>query len=61
MSDRIVEETGGRLFGLEETEVIARRKYVGQVRKEVEVGALHRYQVLLYECLPRCPIILEHA
>ncbi|KAF8587206.1 hypothetical protein K439DRAFT_1338869 [Ramaria rubella] len=35
-SVRIVEETGGRLFGLEEVEVIERRKYVGRVRKEIE-------------------------
>ncbi|KAF8491118.1 t-SNARE [Gautieria morchelliformis] len=35
-SVRIVEETGGRLFGLEEREVAERRKYVGQVRKAVE-------------------------
>ena len=34
---RIVEDAGARLFGLEEAEVIERRKYVGRVRKEIEV------------------------
>ncbi|KAG8688138.1 hypothetical protein FRC08_011601 [Ceratobasidium sp. 394] len=35
-SVRIVEETGGRLFGVEETEVMARRKYVVHVRTQIE-------------------------
>ncbi|KAG8678621.1 hypothetical protein FRC09_019694, partial [Ceratobasidium sp. 395] len=35
-SVRIVEETGGRLFGVEEEEVLARRKYVVQVRTQIE-------------------------
>ncbi|KAF8524352.1 t-SNARE [Hysterangium stoloniferum] len=35
-SVRIVEDTGGRLFGLEEREVMGRRNYVGRVRKEIE-------------------------
>ncbi|KEP50753.1 syntaxin protein [Rhizoctonia solani 123E] len=35
-SVRIVEETGGRLFGVEETEVMARRKYVVYVRNQIE-------------------------
>jgi hypothetical protein len=43
----VVEETGGRLFGLEEAEVIERRKYVGRVRQAVEVGALYRFRALL--------------
>lgn len=37
--DRIVESTGARMFGLEETEVIERRRYVGYVRREIEVCA----------------------
>ncbi|CAE6429011.1 unnamed protein product [Rhizoctonia solani] len=35
-SVRIVEETGGRLFGVEEAEVMARRKYVVYVRNQIE-------------------------
>ncbi|QRV90864.1 syntaxin 6 [Ceratobasidium sp. AG-Ba] len=35
-SVRIVEESGGRLFGVEEEEVMARRKYVVHVRKQIE-------------------------
>jgi hypothetical protein len=35
--NRIVEETGGRLFGVEEAEVMARRKYVVYVRNQIEV------------------------
>ncbi|KAG9100636.1 hypothetical protein FRC06_003889 [Ceratobasidium sp. 370] len=35
-SVRIVEETGGRLFGVEESEVMARRKYVVHVRTQIE-------------------------
>ncbi|KAF8741864.1 Syntaxin 6, N-terminal, partial [Rhizoctonia solani] len=35
-SVRIVEEAGGRLFGVEETEVMARRKYVVYVRSQIE-------------------------
>ncbi|CAE6524089.1 unnamed protein product [Rhizoctonia solani] len=35
-SVRIVEEAGGRLFGVEETEVMARRKYVVHVRNQIE-------------------------
>ncbi|KAF8761110.1 Syntaxin 6, N-terminal [Rhizoctonia solani] len=35
-SVRIVEEAGGRLFGVEETEVMARRKYVVYVRNQIE-------------------------
>lgn len=34
---RIVETTGPRMFGLEESEVQERRRYVAYVRKEVEV------------------------
>ncbi len=33
----IVEQTGPRMFGLDEAEVIQRRQYVRRVRKEVEV------------------------
>lgn len=36
-SYRIVENTGARLFGLEEAEVMERRRYVGFVRKEIDV------------------------
>ncbi|KAI0760116.1 t-SNARE [Fomes fomentarius] len=32
----VVESTGARLFGLEETEVIERRRYVSHVRREIE-------------------------
>ncbi|KAF8609184.1 hypothetical protein BDV93DRAFT_484557 [Ceratobasidium sp. AG-I] len=35
-SVRIVEEAGGRLFGVEEEEVAARRKYVVHVRTQIE-------------------------
>ena len=34
---RIVESTGARMFGLEETEVMERRRYVGFVRREIDV------------------------
>lgn len=37
---RIVETTGPRMFGLEESEVQERRRYVAYVRKEVEVRSL---------------------
>lgn len=56
---RIVEETGGRLFGLEEKEVIERRKYVGRVRQEVEVGSL--FHVLLLQDLPGHHATPEYA
>ncbi|KAH8101171.1 t-SNARE [Cristinia sonorae] len=35
-SVKIVETTGPRMFGLEEAEVISRRRYVGLVRSEIE-------------------------
>ena len=35
--DSVVESTGARLFGLEESEVIERRRYVSHVRQEIEV------------------------
>ncbi|PIL23550.1 hypothetical protein GSI_14863 [Ganoderma sinense ZZ0214-1] len=35
-SVNVVESTGARLFGLEETEVIERRRYVSHVRQEIE-------------------------
>ncbi|PSR78009.1 hypothetical protein PHLCEN_2v7604 [Hermanssonia centrifuga] len=35
-SVRIVESTGARLFGLEEVEVLERRRYVGYVRREID-------------------------
>ena len=34
---RVVEQTGPRMFGIEEDELLRRRKYVGQVRQEVNV------------------------
>lgn len=37
---RIVESTGARLFNLEETDVMARRRYVDHVRREIEVRYL---------------------
>ncbi|GJJ15031.1 hypothetical protein Clacol_009305 [Clathrus columnatus] len=36
-SVRIVESTGSRMFGLEESEVIERRKHLGKVRRTIEV------------------------
>jgi hypothetical protein len=33
----MVESTGARMFGLEESELIERRKYVARVRREIEV------------------------
>ncbi|KAG8957111.1 hypothetical protein FRC03_010519 [Tulasnella sp. 419] len=48
-SVRVVEETGGRIFGIEDTEVIERRKYVNHVRQEIEVSweaPLHRYRIM---------------
>ncbi|THH11401.1 hypothetical protein EW146_g8055 [Bondarzewia mesenterica] len=35
-SVKIVETTGARMFGLEESEVTQRRQYVGHVRREIE-------------------------
>ncbi|KAI8976684.1 t-SNARE [Trametes punicea] len=35
-SVNVVESTGARLFGLEESEVIERRRYVSHVRREIE-------------------------
>ncbi|KAF8342738.1 t-SNARE [Cantharellus anzutake] len=35
-SVKMVEETGPRLFGLEEEEVMSRRRYVNQVKQELE-------------------------
>ena len=34
---RIVEETGPRMFGLEESDVMERRGYVNHVKQEIEV------------------------
>jgi hypothetical protein len=34
---RIVEATGARMFGLDDGEVIQRRRYVSHVRSEIEV------------------------
>jgi hypothetical protein len=45
-----VEDTGGRLFGLKEHEVVERRKYVGQVRKAVEVRTLYNSPLPWNEC-----------
>jgi len=42
-SVKIVEDTGGRMFGLEEQEVMARRKFVDRVR--AEIGNM-RYELL---------------
>jgi len=36
---RIVESTDARMFGLDDAEVQKRRRYVGHVRKEIEVGS----------------------
>lgn len=38
MQLRIVEETGPRMFGLEESDVMERRGYVNHVKQEIEVG-----------------------
>jgi hypothetical protein len=45
-STRIVEETGPRMFGLEENEVMKRREYVSRVRKEVQVRLLRRTRLV---------------
>ena len=37
ISVSIVEETGARMFGLDDAEVVKRRRYVQQVRRELEV------------------------
>lgn len=42
---RIVESTGARMFGLDDVEVTKRRKYVGHVRKEIEVRLLSSLNV----------------
>lgn len=34
---RIVESTGARMFGLDDAEVSERRRYVGRVRREIQV------------------------
>jgi hypothetical protein len=34
---RIVETTGARMFGLDDGEVVQRRRYVSHVRSEIEV------------------------
>lgn len=36
---RIVESTDARMFGLDDAEVQERRRYVGHVRREIEVRA----------------------
>ncbi len=50
----VVESTGARLFGLEESEVMERRRYVGHVRREIEV-CLERWCVSLL--LPLRPFV----
>lgn len=37
--DRMVESTDARMFGLDDAEVQRRRRYVGDVRKEIQVRA----------------------
>lgn len=37
---RIVEETGPRMFGLEESDVMERRGYVNHVKQEIEVRSV---------------------
>jgi hypothetical protein len=39
----MVESTDARLFGLDDIEVQNRRKYVGHVRRELEVGIFPSY------------------
>ena len=34
---RIVESTGAQMFGLDDAEVTERRRYVGRVRREIQV------------------------
>ena len=48
-ADSVVESTGARLFGLEESEVIERRRYVSHVRQEIEV-CLERWCVSCFVC-----------
>ena len=47
--DSVVESTGARLFGVEESEVIERRRYVSHVRQEIEV-CLERWCVSCSAC-----------
>ena len=47
---RIVEETGPRMFGLEESDVMERRGYVNHVKQEIEVR--------LVECRVRCMLTI---
>lgn len=44
---RIVEETGARMFGLEEREVMERRRYVEFVRKEIDVRTFTRSDIVI--------------
>lgn len=39
--ERVVESTGPRLFNLDDAEVAERRRYVGQVRREITVRPAH--------------------
>jgi hypothetical protein len=40
-----VEDTGGRMFGLEEREVVTRRQYVNHARTEIEVRSSFSFRV----------------
>lgn len=42
LCSRIVESTGARMFGLDEAEVMERRRYVGRVKREIQVR-LHSF------------------
>ena len=43
---RIVEETGPRMFGLEESDVMERRGYVNHVKQEIEVRSGRMFRPL---------------
>jgi len=56
---RIVEETGPRMFGLEESDVMERRGYVNHVKQEIEVRPvgcfMHRRLTVLRKDRPFDP------
>lgn len=46
MSNRIVESTDARMFGLDDAEVQRRRRYVSDVRKEIQVRSLPMFPAI---------------
>ena len=45
---RIVETTGPRMFGLDDTEVAERRRYVGRVKRDIQVRDSFIHSYVLY-------------